>query len=161
MFKKIRTRRRVAKALKRYVKMQTKNPRVKLPSKFTPAQVRVNDKGEVQIRMNPANLGSGGRFAKCVKSVEARGGAYDPYAVCASAGRKKYGKKKMSSMAARGRRRSSNPKRYEVVGRYSRYDYPTLKQAKVAARAESRDEGYARIQIDGETILTFHDGRQD
>ena len=93
--------RRVRKALSKYVSKQ-----IKLPSKFTPAQVRVNDKGEVQIKMNPAKLGSGGRFAKCVKSVEARGGAYDPNAVCAAAGIRKYGKKRMEKMAQKGRRRA-------------------------------------------------------
>lgn len=64
------------------------NPAIKLPSKFTPAEVRVNEQGKVQIRINPAKLGSGGRFAKCVESVEAKGGARDPRAVCAAAERK-------------------------------------------------------------------------
>ena len=82
-----------------------RRPRIKLPATWTNAKVRVNKKGEVQVRLNPAALGSGGRFAACVKSVEARGGAYDPRAVCATAGRKKYGRKKMAAMAAAGRRR--------------------------------------------------------
>jgi hypothetical protein len=80
------------------------NPRaLKLPSKFTPAEVRVNEQGKVQIRINPAKLGSGGRFAKCVESVTARGGAIDPRAVCAAAGRKKYGAKKLAAMGRAGR----------------------------------------------------------
>ena len=89
------------------------NPRrVKLPSKFTMMPVRVNKKGEVQIGVNPSKLGSGGRFAKCVKSVEARGGAYDPNAVCAAAaGRKKYGAKKMASMARAGKKRTTKKRR--------------------------------------------------
>lgn len=82
------------------------NPkRVKLPGKWTAAKVRVDSKGRVQLKVNPAKLGSGGRFAKCVRSVEARGGAYDAKAVCAAAGRKKYGAKKMSAMAKAGRKR--------------------------------------------------------
>lgn len=85
-----------------------KNPKIKLPSKFTPAQVRVNSKGQVQIKINPSKLkNAGGRFAKCVKSVEARGGAYDARAVCAAAGRKKYGKKKFAAMARAGRRKNT------------------------------------------------------
>ena len=95
---------------KRKPKSKT-NPRVKLPSKFTLMPVRVNKKGEVQIGVNPAKLGSGGRFAKCVKSVEARGGAYDPNAVCAAAGRKKYGAKKMASMARAGKKRATKKRR--------------------------------------------------
>ena len=46
-------------------------------------------------------------FARCVASVSKRGGAYDPKAVCASAGRKKYGKKKFAKMAAAGRKRAA------------------------------------------------------
>ena len=79
--------------------------KVKLPATWTNAKVRVNKKGQVQLKLNPATLGSGGRFAKCVADVEARGGAYDPQAVCAAAGIKKYGKRKMAAMAAAGRRR--------------------------------------------------------
>ena len=65
-----------------------RRPKIKLPTKFTNAKVRVNKRGEVQIKMNPKDLGSG-RFAKCVKAVEAKGGAYDPKAVCAAAKRKR------------------------------------------------------------------------
>jgi hypothetical protein len=84
-----------------------RNPAIKLPSKFTPAEVRVNEQGKVQIRINPAKLGSGGRFAKCVESVTARGGARDPRAVCAAVGRKKYGAKKFAAMARAGRKRTT------------------------------------------------------
>jgi len=66
---------------------------------WTEAKVRVVN-GKVQVKVNPQS-----RFAKCVKSVEKRGGAYDARAVCAAAGRKKYGKKKFQAMAAAGRRR--------------------------------------------------------
>lgn len=88
--------------------MAKRNTQIKLPAKWTPAHVRVNEKGKVQVKINPARLGSGGRFPKCVESVEARGGAYDAKAVCAAAGRKKYGKKKFAAMAAAGRRRKQN-----------------------------------------------------
>lgn len=43
------------------------------------------------------------RFEKCVEDVEARGGAVDPNAVCAAAGRQKYGKKKFQAMARAGK----------------------------------------------------------
>jgi hypothetical protein len=91
------------------------NPAVKLPSKFTPAEVRVNEQGKVQIRINPAKLGSGGRFAKCVESVEAKGGAVDPRAVCAAAGRKKYGAKKFAAMGRAGRKQK-NPASHYLKG---------------------------------------------
>jgi hypothetical protein len=46
------------------------------------------------------------RFERCVEEVSAKGGAYDPQAVCATAGRQKYGKKRFQKMAAAGRRRA-------------------------------------------------------
>jgi len=50
-------------------------------------------------------LGSGSRF-KAVAAAAARGGARNPNAVAAAAGRHKYGAKKMAQMAAAGRRRA-------------------------------------------------------
>lgn len=49
-------------------------------------------------------LGGGGRFAKLKKSLS--GKVDNPGAVAASIGRKKYGAKRMSSMAAKGRKRA-------------------------------------------------------
>jgi len=50
--------------------------------------------------------GGGGRFAKLTKSLEAKGkSAGAAKAIAAAAGRKKYGKKKFQSMAAKGRKR--------------------------------------------------------
>lgn len=48
--------------------------------------------------------GTGKRFAALKKSIAASG-AKDPGAVAAAIGRKKYGAKKMSSMAAKGRKK--------------------------------------------------------
>lgn len=83
--------------------------KVKLPANWTPAQVRVLKNGKVQLKINPAKLGSGGRFAKCVQSVEAEGGAMDARAVCAAAGRKKY------AIAKAGKRRRNT--RHKPVAR--------------------------------------------
>lgn len=47
-------------------------------------------------------LGGGGRFAK-LKGQLAKKGASNPGALAAYIGRKKYGSKKMASMAAKGR----------------------------------------------------------
>lgn len=49
-------------------------------------------------------LGSGKRFKKLANSL-ARKGIQHPDALAASIGRKKYGNKKMSSMAEKGRER--------------------------------------------------------
>jgi len=55
-------------------------------------------------------LGTGERFKRCVAEVEARGSARDPKAVCAAAGRRKHGPRKMAQLAAAGRRRKhQNP----------------------------------------------------
>lgn len=64
-----------------------------------------------EYRKNPGAPGAA--FKRCVAEVEARGGAYSPRGVCASAGRKKYGAKKFAEMSAAGkaraRRRRGNP----------------------------------------------------
>jgi hypothetical protein len=61
------------------------------------------------VKSNPPlpKLGSGKRFEACVKAVSARGGAYDPDAVCASRGIRKYGKKKMAKLARAGKKRAA------------------------------------------------------
>ncbi len=53
-------------------------------------------------RQNPSS-----RFARCVESVRAAGNAYDPEGLCASIGRKKYGKRAFQAMATAGRRRKN------------------------------------------------------
>jgi hypothetical protein len=55
--------------------------------------------------MAKAKLGSGGRFKALTKKLA--GKVANPAAVAASIGRKKYGTKKMASMATAGRRRRS------------------------------------------------------
>jgi len=53
---------------------------------------------------NPkAKLGQGGRFAAVAKAA---GGGKKGAAIAAAAGRKKYGAKKMSAMAAKGKKGS-------------------------------------------------------
>ena len=51
-----------------------------------------------------APLGEGGRFAAMKKKMAAKPGVTDPGALSAFIGRKKYGGKKMASMAAKGRK---------------------------------------------------------
>jgi len=68
-------------------------------------------------RPNPAAapLGTGERFRACVRAVRARGSARDPEAVCAAAGRKKYGARQMAAWAAAGRHNPQERTRYLVV----------------------------------------------
>lgn len=54
--------------------------------------------------MKKAKLGSGVRFKKLANKM-AREGVKDPDAVAASIGRKKYGNKKMTEMAEKGKAR--------------------------------------------------------
>ncbi len=53
-----------------------------------------------------APLGEGGRFA-AVEAAAKKSDAKNPAAVAASAGIKKYGKKKMAKMAAAGRKKAA------------------------------------------------------
>lgn len=52
-------------------------------------------------------LGSGDRFAALSKKLAKRPGVTDPDALAASIGRKKLGKAKFQSLAAKGRRRAT------------------------------------------------------
>lgn len=51
-----------------------------------------------------APLGQGGRFAALKASLTHRPGVTDPAALAAAIGRKKYGKKKFSSLSQRGKK---------------------------------------------------------
>jgi hypothetical protein len=48
-------------------------------------------------------LGSGARFSALTQQLAAKPGVQNPRALAAAIGRKKYGKKKMGAMAAKGR----------------------------------------------------------
>lgn len=52
-----------------------------------------------------APLGEGGRFAALKQKLSHEKGVTNPGAVAAAIGRAKYGAKKMSSMAAKGRKK--------------------------------------------------------
>ena len=59
---------RMGAALKKWVKSQ-KNPRIKLPAKWTNAKVRVDQKGNVQVKLSASKVGAG-RVARGIKSVK-------------------------------------------------------------------------------------------
>ena len=54
--------------------------------------------------MAKAKLGSGARFKALKKKLSKQKGVTSPGALAASIGRKKYGSKKMSKMAAKGKK---------------------------------------------------------
>lgn len=62
--------------------------------------------GANKMKAKKAKLGSGARF-KAIEKKAAASGAENPSAVAAAVGMKKYGKKKMESMAAAGKKRKS------------------------------------------------------
>lgn len=55
--------------------------------------------------MAKAKLGSGARFKALTKKLSGKKGIYDPAGLAAYIGDKKYGKKKMAKMAAKGRKK--------------------------------------------------------
>jgi hypothetical protein len=54
--------------------------------------------------MTKPKLGTGTRFKKLEKSIAAKGDVSDPAAVAAAIGRKKYGAKKMTKLAVKGKK---------------------------------------------------------
>ena len=59
-----------------------------------------------KLLKNPGRPGSA--FQRCVAEVTAKGGAFDPRAVCAAAAREKYGEAKLEQMQRAGRQRAAN-----------------------------------------------------
>ena len=57
------------------------------------------------VKKIPKDFATGKPFARGVAAIKRKGGAYDPAAVMAARGRKKYGKALFQQMGAYGRRR--------------------------------------------------------
>lgn len=62
--------------------------------------------GKQGSKKKTPKLGTGKRFA-AVEASAAKGGARNPAAVAATAGRRKFGAKKMTALSATGRRRAA------------------------------------------------------
>lgn len=97
----------------------------------------------LKLRQNPGT----GAFDRCVRQVAAKGSAYDPKAVCAAAGRKKYGKAKFQAMAAAGKKKKTRARRRnEPKPAHTAYDYGfsegTADRKGDAARRRADHEGY-------------------
>jgi len=58
--------------------------------------------------MTKTKLGTGTRFKKLANSIARSGNVDNPDAVAAAIGRKKYGNKKMQSLAKKGKERHEN-----------------------------------------------------
>lgn len=71
---------------------------------LTEGDITLTPKGVSMAKGRKAKLGSGARF-KSLKRKLSKKGVRNPGAVAASIGRKKYGKKRFQSMAAKGRKR--------------------------------------------------------
>jgi len=67
-----------------------------------PSERAVKDFIDAWHRLNPA--GTEGEFQRCVEAVAAKGGAYDPRAVCAAMERRKYGQAELTRRAKAGKR---------------------------------------------------------
>lgn len=109
--------------------------------KPTPEQRRAVDKAiDSAYRHNPA--GVKGEFARCVRAVEERGGAYDPRAVCAEMERRKYGQKELTRRSVAGRRaaarRNPKPKTVKILGRTVRVG--TKQHAKLVQQKRQFDD---------------------
>ncbi len=68
------------------------------------ASAKTEAKKALEKKRKAAPLGSGERF-KAVEKEAAMGGAKNPAAVAAAAGRKKYGKEAFQKMAAAGKKK--------------------------------------------------------
>ena len=113
-------------------------------------------------------------FDRCVEDVAARGSAYDPYAVCAAAGVRKYGQREMTRRAVAGKRRAaraSNP--YESAAELSEafhgrpaeeveyidtpvHEHGTLSKLGRLYLIELKD-GITKIEFDADTMLSSNE----
>lgn len=87
--------------------------------KPTPEQRKAVDKAiDSAYRHNPE--GVKGEFARCVRAVEERGGAYDPRAVCAEMERRKYGQKELTRRSVAGKKKKAKANRGGFERQYTR-----------------------------------------
>jgi hypothetical protein len=135
-----------------------RNPRVKLPSSWTPAKVRVTPSGDVQIGLSQNPMGmKGGRVARGVKRVEAAGGAKDadgvyrkPKTRRRNVSKRKVRKRVSKALAKYVRSTKKNPgvKTFAITIPSTRYDkgYKLTIKAKTKAAARSEAKRYCSAQ---------------
>jgi hypothetical protein len=80
----------------------------KTPAHLKPhLQARMKENKPMAMPNSQAPLGQGGRFAALKNKLASRPGVKNPGALAAFIGKKKYGAKKMSKMAAAGKKSST------------------------------------------------------
>ena len=104
-------------------------------------------------------LGTGERFKQCVADVEARGGARDPKAVCAAAGRRKYGAKKMARLAAAGRRRRNPAEEQEAAKLTEQFHGRPARKVREIAEEETQRYVLAELGRLQELVVILPTGR--
>jgi hypothetical protein len=82
--------------------------------------------------------GTTGKFERCVEAVSARGGAYDPRAVCAAQERREIGQRELTRRAVEGKRRAARGNAASYRGRSVR----ELEQMRVYAQARAYDNDW-------------------
>lgn len=107
--------------------------------------------GHTYKRKNPGK----GAFKRCVAAVAGKGKAKSPAAVCADAGRKKYGAKKFAELAAAGRRLAQNPpgRWYPLTEAYDARDAKGL--ARELAKLERAKGGGQKYRTKGKMVEVF------
>jgi len=99
-------------------------------------------------------IGSGGRFAECVRQMRKRPSVYDPEGLCASIGRKKYGKRRFAKMGAKGKR--NPPTTSRVAIEHVRRAMASLDEAfQHVRRADREAHGSDREQLKRLEDLTW------
>jgi hypothetical protein len=103
-----------------------------------------------------ANPKAQSAFDRCVQSVAAKGGAYDPRAVCAAVGRKKLGQAEMTRRSKAGKRaatknplgpdRSGIPARFKAKLPFTIYEGFANDQFEVVAHASEKTEAFDKAQ---------------
>ena len=97
--------------------------------------------GAVKAHRNPRrNPGLTGKFQRCVEAVKAKGGAYDPKAVCAARERRKYGQKALTRASIAGKKRAAKKRANPKVKIGSRTVKVSRKGAKVIRRLTAHDK---------------------
>ena len=97
--------------------------------------------GAVKAHRNPQrNPGLTGKFQRCVEAVKAKGGAYDPKAVCAAQERRTYGQKALTRASIAGKKRAARKRSNPKVKIGSRTEKVSRKGAKVIRRLTAHDK---------------------
>lgn len=152
-----------------------KNPRVKLPVKWTTAKVRVNSKGQVQVKIDRSKVvqnnpyavktwqGTSGPFSTKKSASEYAKSLRDANRFAGNRGSVKVVKINPNVLrpVKRNSARKRNPRNGYVVHPGNDVHY-SLSAANKDAKRESADRGHARVENadTGKTMSTWRNGRR-